>query len=76
MIIDTLKKYLTKSCLQRAGKTFVEAALSYIIINLDTLFSADKSTIKTIGGGILMSAIAAGISAVWNLKKQDVQVTI
>lgn len=73
-MIDTLKKYFTPSCLKRAGKTFVEAALSYIIINLDTIFTADKSTIKTIIGGVAMSAIAAGISAVWNLKKDDVQI--
>lgn len=70
-MIDIVKKYLTKSCLKRAGKTFVEAALSYIIINLDTLFNTDVKSLKTIGTAVLMSAIAAGVSAVWNLKKED-----
>lgn len=67
-----LKKYLTPSCLNRAGKTFVEAVLSYLIINIDVMFSAEKSTAKTIIGGVIMSSIAAGISAVWNLKKHDI----
>lgn len=67
-----LKEYFTTSCLKRAGKTFVEAALSYLIINLDSVFNADKSTAKTIIGGVVMSSIAAGISAVWNLKKHDI----
>lgn len=74
MIMEKIKKYLTPSCLKRAGKTFVEAALSYVIINLDAIFAADSGTVSTILQTVLLSSIAAGISAVWNLKKEDIQV--
>lgn len=55
-----------KDVLVRAGKTFVQTAGSYTVAALSGInfFEGDKNA--TFWVGILVSAGAAGISAVWN----------
>ena len=50
----------------RAGKTFVQTALSYVIAAVSgvNFFEGDKS--ETFWVGLILSAGAAGLSAVWN----------
>ena len=51
--------------LERAGKTFLQAFLS--AISVDTLLGAtDFNALKKVGVSMLIAAVAAGISAVWN----------
>ena len=50
----------------RAVKTFVQTAGSYLIANLSGVNFFDENMTKTVWVGILLSAGAAGISAVWN----------
>ena len=50
----------------RAGKTFVQTALSFLIATVSGVdfFEGDKS--ETFWVGLFLSAGAAGLSAVWN----------
>lgn len=54
-----------RNIMERAGKTFVQAFISYI--SIDSFFGVtDFGAIKKIALSILVGALAAGISAVWN----------
>ena len=50
----------------RAGKTFIQTALSFLIATVSGVdfFEGDKS--ETFWVGLFLSAGAAGLSAVWN----------
>ena len=51
--------------IERAFKTFMQAFLS--AISVDTLLGAtDFDGLKKVGLSMLVAAVAAGISAVWN----------
>ena len=64
--IEKLRKANWKDIAIRASKTFIEAFLSYITI--DGIFEiTDSSTAKRFVLTTGISALAAGISAVWNL---------
>ena len=56
----------TKNIIERAVKTFIETAVSYLIAQLAgvNFFESDQS--KAIWFGAALSAGAAGLSAVWN----------
>lgn len=56
MIIDIL---------ERAGKTFLQAFLSAISVDV-LLGVTDFDALKKVGLSMLVAALAAGISAVWN----------
>lgn len=61
----------TKETLYRAGRTFLQAFLSYIVINIAIVdFSSGKEVAKSGLTGLAVSAGAAGISAVMNLEKE------
>lgn len=65
-IIEKLQKADWKDIAIRASKTFVEAFLSYVTIDgvfQITDLTAAKRFLLTTG----ISALAAGVSAVWNL---------
>lgn len=55
-----------KDILVRAIKTFVQTAGSYLLVNLSGVDFFGESATKAFWTGILLSAGAAGISAVWN----------
>lgn len=60
-----MDKKKIKDIIARASKTFIQAFLSSFTI--DSIFSVtDAETFKRIGLSILVGAVAAGISAVWN----------
>lgn len=54
-----------KDILIRAGKTFVQAFISYL--SIDAFFGVtDLTALKKIALSLLVGALAAGVSAVWN----------
>ena len=64
-IMPNEKRKAFKNILTRAGKTFVQAFISYL--SIDGFFGVtDLNAIKKIALSILVGALAAGISAVWN----------
>lgn len=59
----------TKETLRRAARTFVQAAISYVAVNLAVVnFGESKEVIKSAVVGLAVSALAAGVSAVMNLE--------
>lgn len=54
-----------KDILIRASKTFVQAFISYL--SIDAFFGVtDYTALKKIALSLLVGALAAGVSAVWN----------
>lgn len=61
---------ITKETLTRAGRTFLQAAVAYIAVNLAAVdFTSGKEVAKTALIGLAVSALSAGIAAVMNLNK-------
>lgn len=60
---------MMKDWVIRALKTFVQAAGSFIVADVTVLSDAmtDVSTLKQTAITVLVGAVAAGISAVWNI---------
>lgn len=63
----------TKETLKRTLRTFLQAAIAYIVANITLVDFNDKSILKSAVVGLITSAIAAGISAVMNLEKPPEQ---
>lgn len=62
----------TKETLRRALRTFLQAVISYIAVNLCVVdFNAESEVFTSALIGLGVSALAAGISAVMNLEKKD-----
>ena len=60
---------ITKETLYRAGRTFLQTAIGYILVNIFVLdFSSGKETLKAALIGLIVSAAAAGLAAVMNLE--------
>lgn len=55
-----------KNIIERAVKTFIETAISYLIVNLSGVNLFESNYSKTAWIGVALSAGAAGLSAVWN----------
>ena len=54
-----------RDILIRASKTFVQAFISYL--SIDAFFGVtDYTTLKKIALSLVVGALAAGVSAVWN----------
>ena len=59
----------TKETAKRTARTFIQAAVGYIAVNLAVVdFSEGKDIVKSALIGLCISAVAAGISAVMNLQ--------
>lgn len=59
------KKKAFKNILTRAGKTFIQAFLSYL--SIDSFFGiSDFGALRRILLSVLVGALASGISAIWN----------
>lgn len=56
-----------KNWVKRALRTFVQAAVSYVLVAVPTIDFSNVSAIKTAVVGLGVSAIAAGIAAVMNI---------
>lgn len=62
----------TKNTAKRALRTFIQAFISFILVNYTMIdVTGDKSAIKQAVIGLLISAVAAGISAVMNLEGKE-----
>ena len=60
----------TKETARRAARTFFQAFVSYITVNVVVIdFTADGDVIKSAVIGLGVSAVAAGLSALMNLEK-------
>ena len=54
---------------RRAARTFIQAALSYVLVNLVTIdFTLERGLLKTALIGLGVSSLAAGIAAVMNIE--------
>lgn len=62
----------TKETLKRALRTFIQAAIAYIAVNITVIdFSNGKEVAKSTLIGLAVSAVSAGVAAVMNLEKND-----
>lgn len=62
-------KTFTKETLKRAARTFLQAAVAYIAVNLVTVdFTSGKEVAKSALIGLGISALSAGLAAVMNLQ--------
>lgn len=60
----------TKETFIKALRTFVQACLAYIAVNITLIdFTNDKEVIRTALIGLGTSAVASGIAAAMNLEK-------
>lgn len=60
----------TKDTLKRALRTFIQAALSYLIVSLAAVdFTKEGEALKSLLLGSAVSALSAGLAAVMNLEK-------
>lgn len=62
----------TKETAKRMLRTFIQAALAYIAVNIALVdFSSGKEVAKSGLIGLGVSALAAGLAAVMNLEKKE-----
>lgn len=60
----------TKDTLMRMLRTFAQAAIAYLAVNIATVdFTAEGEVVKATLKGLIIATIAAGIAAVMNLHK-------
>jgi hypothetical protein len=60
----------TKETARRALRTFLQAFLSYIAVNIVAInFTDDKDIVKSGLIGLCVSAVAAGVAAIMNLER-------
>lgn len=64
-----------KEMLKRSARTFVQAMVGYLSVNIVYAVSSstDINVIKTSLLGVLISAIAAGLAALMNMPKVGVE---
>ena len=64
--LKKINKEKVKDVLIRAGKTFVQAFFSSIVVE-NFLVVKDAETLKVVLASTLIAGAAAGVSAVWNM---------
>ena len=64
--LKKLNKEKVKDILVRAGKTFVQAFFSSVVVE-NFLVVKDAETLKVVLASTLIAGAAAGVSAVWNM---------
>lgn len=66
---------ITKNCLIRALRTFLQTAIGYVItnvaLNLSGVDFSDKNMVKNVLIGLAISALSAGAAAVMNIEKTE-----
>ncbi len=66
---------ITKNCLIRALRTFLQTAIGYVItnvaLNLSGVDFSDKNMVKNVLIGLAVSALSAGAAAVMNIEKTE-----
>lgn len=63
-------KFTTETA-KRALRTFIQAAIAYIAVNLPIIDFEAKEMLKSAVIGLIVSAVAAGIAAVMNLQTNE-----
>ena len=75
IIMSKIKICLKKPCLKRAFRTFIQTALGYVITNVTLALGGldfnDGDVVKNALIGLAVAAVAAGASAVMNLKEGE-----
>lgn len=62
----------TKESARRALRTFIQAAMAYLSVNIMVVdFTDDKAIIKSALVGLTVSSVAAGIAAVMNMEDKS-----
>ena len=62
----------TRLTFRRALRTFIQAALAYIAVNLAAVnFENGKEAVRAALLGLTVSAVAAGLAAAMNLEKKE-----
>lgn len=62
----------TKETFKRAVRTFCQTAIGYIAVNVTLIdFGSGKEVIESAIAGLIVSAIASGLSAVMNLEAKN-----
>jgi hypothetical protein len=68
---------LSKRCLKKALRTFLQTTIGYVITNITFSLSgvnfADGDVLKNALIGLAIAAIAAGAAAVMNLEKGEIE---
>ena len=64
-----MKEFLKKEPVKRAIRTFIQAAASYVAVNVVTLDFSASNAVK----GFIISTIAAGIAAAMNIERSDTE---
>ena len=60
-----------KTWFKRSYRTFLQTAVGYIAVNIATLdFTEDGAVLKSAVIGLGVSAVAAGLAAVMNMKEE------
>lgn len=74
-ILEVLKKFgITKETAKRAARTFIQAAVGYVAVNIALVdFSGGSDVVKSALCGLAASSIAAGIAAVMNREKTSIE---
>lgn len=63
----------TKESAYRAGRTFVQSAVAYLMVNAALIDYPDtQSALRSVLIGLCISAISAGIAGVMNMSGGDV----
>lgn len=74
-IMKIFKFYLSKDCLKKVVRTFLQTAIGYIITNITLYLSgidfADGDVLRNALIGLAIAAFSAGSAAVMNLEKAD-----
>ena len=62
----------TRETLKRALRTFIQAFLAYIAVNVTFIdFGAEKAVIRSALTGLAVSAVASGLAAIMNLEGKN-----
>lgn len=76
-IMKIFKFYLSKDCLKKVLRTFLQTAIGYIITNITLYLGgidfADGDVLRNALIGLAIAAFSAGSAAVMNLEKADSQ---
>ena len=62
----------TKESVRRALRTFAQAAIAYVLVNVTLIdFGSGKEIVKSALVGLTVSALAAGFAAVMNMEERQ-----
>ena len=64
-----MKAWIKKTWIKRALRTFLQTAVGYIAVNIAVVDFSNTSAAKTAVVGLCVSAAAAGLAAVMNVKE-------